>query len=306
MSDAPATRGAHSPEGVARARVAFVAWVDEAGPRGREFLQIVARSTGAGRYEVLHREDADHPGDGLLTHTDPYAARPIAQTTASGDHRPLKTAPNLRTGWRIADLDASGLCVVLDYLYPACLAHWYSGRTGSLRVTHWRETANRQSGIYSPVQLLSDQAVRDTVWACCDDSVCLRRVAWRIDETTPLGVSPDAPDRGADVPCPEACSLFTSLARTVLTLERSPRDEVPGLGALGTREVEQIREVVGAAAGGTLGVIREGDFAEGANARRIRYLAARLRASEAPAAADDLPCEECPRSVPCAGCPLAA
>lgn len=304
MSEAPAARGSHAPESVAQARAAFIAWVDEAGPRGRHFLQILARSTGAGRYELLHREDADRPRDRLLTHTDPYAARPIAQTTASGDHRPLKTAPNLRSGWRLTELDASGLCIAVDYLYPACIAHWYSGRTGSLRVTHWRETADRQSGIYSPVRLLSDQAVRETVWACCDDSVCLRRVAWRIDESTPLGVFPDARSGDTHVPCPEACSLFTSLARTVLTLERSPREEMPGLGVLGTKEVEQIREIVDAAANGTLGEIREGDFAEGANTRRIRYLAARLRAREAPAAADDLPCEGCPRPVPCAGCPL--
>ena len=49
--------------------------------------------------------------------SDPFAAREIAQTTGAGDHRPLKTAPNLRQGWALVDLDARALWTALDYLY---------------------------------------------------------------------------------------------------------------------------------------------------------------------------------------------
>lgn len=309
MSDAAALRGTHAPAGVAEARAALLAWVDAAGPEGRVFLQVLLRATGGGRYEARHARDAGRPLDALAVGSDPFAAREIAQVTEAGEHRPLKTAPDLRGGWALAGLDGRGLWTALDYLYPACGAHWHAGRTGTLRPTHWRETAGRQSGIYSPVKLLEDAAVRNAVRACCGDAVCLRRVAWGLDAATPLETGDGGPPPGdAAVPCPEACSVFVSFARKVLTLERAPRRDVPGLGPMSAAELEQLREVVAAAADGTLGSVRAGEFGEPANPRRIRYLAARLAdaAPEEPDAAPELPCEGCPRPSPCAGCPLAA
>lgn len=310
MSDAAAARGAHAPAGVAAARAALLAWVDEAGAEGRTFLQAHLRATGGGRYEARHARDASLPLDALEVGTDPFAARGIAQTTDAGEHRPLKTSPNLRGGWALVGLDGRGLWTTLDYLYPACAAHWHAGLTGTLRPTHWRETAGRQSGIYSPVKLLADDVARNTARACCGDAVCLRRVAWRIDADTPLGMADEGPPAGdAAVPCPEACSMFVAFARKVLTLERAPRREVPGLVPMSAAELEQLREVVAAAAAGTAGAVREGEFDAPTNPRRVRYLAARLAeaaADEAPAAAAELPCEGCPRATPCAACPLAA
>lgn len=281
MSEAAAW-GMHAPGGVAEARAALLAWVDEAGEEGRTFLQVRLRATGGGRYEARHAADAEWAAAALERSSDPYAAREIAQTTAEGEHRPLKTAPNLRRGWALTELDGRGLWTALDYLYPACAAHWHAGRTGALRVTHWRDTAGRQSGIYSPVQLLPDEAVHRAVRACCADAVCLRRVAWRVDADTPLALPDEGPVEGqAPVPCPEACSIFVAFARQVLTLERAPRRPVAGLGALAEEEVAQLREIVAAAAAGTLGAAREGEFSEPTNPRRVRYLAARLEEASA-------------------------
>lgn len=277
MPEALEMRGAHAAGGVAAAREALVAWVEEAGAEGCLFLQVRLLARPGGDYEIRHVQDADLRLESLEIARDPYAAREIAQTTADGEHRPLKTAPNLRRGWALVGLDGRGLWTALDYLYPACAVHWHAGREGTLRVTHWRETAGRQSGIYSAVGLLPNEAVRNTARACCADVVCLRRVAWELDESTPLDVFPEEePVEGARVPCPEPCSLFISLARKVLSLERSPRQPVEGLGTLGKGEVEQLRQIVAAAATGTLTTAREGEFTEALNLRRIRYLAARL------------------------------
>jgi hypothetical protein len=277
MPEVSEVRGAHALGGVAVAREALLAWVEEAGAEGRTFLQVRLLATGDGRYEIRNRRDVRRSLRSLeVVSSDPYAAREIAQTTHRGEHRPLKTAPNLRQGWALVELDGRGLWTALDYLYPACALHWYAGREGTLRVTHWRETAGRQSGIYSAVKLLPDEALPNTVRACCASAVCLRRVAWQIDAGTPLGLPPERPVEGAEVPCPEACSLFVSFARQVLSLEREPRRELPVLGALSDEELEQVRAVMAAAADGTLGAAREGDFEEPTNARRVRYLAARL------------------------------
>jgi hypothetical protein len=309
VSDAAEQRGAHAPGGVAEARRALVAWVDEAGDAGRVFLQARLLRTGDGRYEIRHARDGRRSIASLeWVSSDPFFAREIAQTTNAGDHRPLKTSPNLKQGWALIDLDTRGLWTALDYLYPAAAVHWHAGHAGTLRVTHWRDTAARQTGIYGAVKLLEDDAVRNAVRACCADAVCLRRVAWDIDASTFLGFADEGEVAGdAPVPCPEACSMFVSFARQVLKLERAPRRDVPGLGPMGADEVAQLRSLVAAAAEGTLGRAREGEFDDPVNPRRIRYLAARLAevSADAEDAAAGLPCEGCPKPVPCAGCPLA-
>jgi hypothetical protein len=307
MSDAPAVRGAHAPGGAPEARAALLGWVDEAGPAGRAFLEARLLHAGGGRYEIRHLHDAELADDELTAFTDPFDARGIAQTTGDGEHRPLKTAPNLARGWRLGGLDGAGLWTALDYLYPAAALHWHAGERGSLRVTHWRETAARQSGMYASVRLLPEAVVRNAVRACCGDAVCLRRVAWDVDAETPLALPHEAPPEGAEVPCPEACSMFVAFARAVLVLERAPRRDVPVLGALADEELVQLRAVATAAAAGTRVEAREGEFSEATNSRRLRYLALRLaeeaaRVGEAQPA--ELPCEGCPRAIPCAGCPL--
>ena len=308
MSDQPEARGAHAAGGVAEARRALVAWVDEAGAAGRVFLQARLTAVGGGRYEARHERDGHRSIQSLeWVSTDPFYAREIAQTTNEGEHRPLKTSPNLKQGWALVDLDADGLWTALEYLYPAAAVHWHAGRAGSLRVTHWRETAARQSGIYSSVRLLKDEVVRNVVRACCADAVCLRRVAWEIDAGVPLALADEGPVHGdAPVPCPEACSMFISFARQVVKQERAPRREIAGLAPLGADELLQVREVIAAAATGSVAAAREGEFGDPNNLRRIRYLAARLAdaSAEVDEAADGLPCEGCPKKIPCAGCPL--
>lgn len=309
MSDAPQVRGAHAAGGIPAARQALAEWIDAAGDAGRTFLQVRLLRTGDGQYEIRHARDVHRSIQSLETVTsDPYAARFIAQMTNGGEHRPLKTAPNLRQGWALVDLDPRALWTALDYLYPACALHWHAELAGTLRVTHWREVAARQSGMYGAVKLLPPEVVRNTVRACCGDAVCLRRVAWDVDEATGLDLPSEGDTAGqALVPCPEACSMFISFARQVLVLERAPRHELPGLGRLGVEEIDQVREIATAAATGTLGAAREGEFSEATNSRRMRYLALRLAEEKARIGdlpAPELPCEGCPKAIPCRGCPM--
>lgn len=244
---------------------------------------------------MRHVADRGRPTSELTSYGDPFQARILAQTTADGAHRPLKTSPNLQGGWCFEGLDERGLWTVLDYLYPAAVPHWHAGREGTLRVTHWSETAGRQSGIYSAVRLLPPDAVRDAVRACCNDAVCLRRVAWGMspEEPTPLdseGIpgseaeelqperkDAEAPGEAERVPCPEACSMFISFARAALQVERSPRTPVEGLGCLNALEREQIVELVETAGGLRDNTAREGEFELPLNQRRLRYLALRMR-----------------------------
>lgn len=284
MSAETMARGEHGTP-AAEARAGLVHWVREGGAEGRVFLQALLLAEPGG-FAVRHVEDRDVPATSLRPLTDPFAAREIAQTREEGEHRPLKTAPNLGRGWRFEALDERGLWTVTDYLYPACVSHWHASLQGTLRVTHWSETAGRQSGIYSPVRLLEEPAVRRAVRACCADVVCMRRVSWGIDPDHPDPLPSEDAERPATdesvarVPCPEACSMFISLARTVLTVEREARLEVDGLGCLAPSELDQIRSLVEAGATGDLALPREGEFDLPLNRRRLRYLSLRMAPRE--------------------------
>jgi hypothetical protein len=278
MSEAP--RGRHGAT-VPAARQALAEWVDGAGERGRVFLQLRLTREAEG-YAIRHVDDRELLADALARDSDPFAARLIAQTTAAGEHRPLKTAPNLRRGWLLERLDAHALWIALDYLYPACATHWQAARQDTLEVTPWHDAAARQSGMYASVRLLPEEAAARAVRACCADTVCLRRVEWPLASGQhPVPADAGEPEGDARVPCPEACSLFVSLARQLLQVEREPRAAVTGLGQLGPGEIEQLRLLALAAAEGSQAGVREGEFENPLNLRRLRYLAARLEEEEA-------------------------
>lgn len=250
----------------ATSRVAFAAWIREE-PEGRVFGQVLVSANGAGGFAIRHRDDARV--EGLIPHEDPRDAREIAKLTEAGDFRPLKSSPNLRRGWELRVPDAASLGVAMGYLYPAGVVHWHLQREGRLEVTHYRGNAARQSGIYKRVQRLSDKGVRDAAAACCEDAVCLKRRLWDVDEDTPL-----AEGRGeGEIPCPEPCSIFVSLARKVRLFEREERNLEPG--ELTPSEKEDLAVLVEAAAGGgeavAVAFAREAEFEEPLNERRLRY-----------------------------------
>ena len=268
----------------AASREAFAAWVREF-PEGRVFGQVLVRSvrgvrgSGEAGYSVRHRADADVVA-GLVVSKDPRAAREIAKLTEEGEYRPLKSSPNLRRGWEIRVGDARRLATAMNYLYPAGIVHWHLHREGRLEVTDYRQNAARQSGIYKRVQRLSDEGVQNTARACCEDAVCLKRTLWNVDENTPLEM-----ERGeGEIPCPEPCSIFVSLARRVRLFEREERGLAPG--DLSPSEREDLAALVEAAAhGGEIGFAREAEFEEPLNERRVRYrrltLVPKLRPGEA-------------------------
>jgi hypothetical protein len=243
-------------------REVFAAWVDEA-PDGRTFGQVLVRPAPPLGYYLCHKEDARAAS--LDLYDDPRAAREIAKLTDVGEYRPLKSSPNLRRGWELRVEDARGLATAMNYLYPAGVVHWYLYREGRLEITHYRENAARQSGIYKRIQRLSDEGVQDAARACCEDVVCLKKTLWDVDEGTPLEM-----DRGdGEIPCPEPCSIFVSFARRVRLFEREKKRDAD----LSPSEKEDLGALVEVAASGLGGIkfAREAEFEEPLNERRLRY-----------------------------------
>lgn len=224
-------------------------------------------------YALRHVDDQETPIEDLERYDDPRAARAIAKYDDDGRYRPLSTAPSLQTGWVFTGLDAAAATRAVDFFYPATIANWYRERNGELDVTHWTETTERQTGIYSVTEELRGTAVDWVAEACCVDSQCLKRRQWDERDGRSLSVP-----RGEEAfPCREPCSLVIAAARKWALLERE--GEEPYVVELTRSERTQLETMLDAVAEGTVGEIREADVRNGANRLRARYLRAKRGAT---------------------------
>src|SRR4026208_1758433 len=106
---------------------------------------LVTKREGTG-FVLAHRDDASlHQ---LQAQRDAENAIEIARYDDAGNYRPLKTAPNLRRGWRLGLATCEQLGSALYYLYPGRLAVFAAWKSGYLNTTALREALDRQSGMY--------------------------------------------------------------------------------------------------------------------------------------------------------------
>jgi hypothetical protein len=229
---------------------------------------------GGRRYALRHVDDASADRADLVPLDGRADLRDLVTEDRWGRYRPLKTAPSLQTGWRVDDVDPDALLEAVDVIYPATVANWHREREGELDVTHWRECADRQTGIYDVVDELDRQAVEWVAQACCVDSQCLKRREWEYDDETPVGV--DGGD--GEFPCREPCSLVVAAARKWTQLEREQSRTYEF--ELTPSEKEQLETILDAVADGRVPDVREADVYDGANRYRARYLRAKRTDAE--------------------------
>lgn len=194
---------------------------------GQVFFQ---RSNGGG-FVICHRDDKGHHD--LESFRDPAGAIEIARYDDAGNYRPLKTAPNLRRGWRLCLADFTELRRALDYLYPGRLAMLSAKAEHRLTTTPLRETLNRQSGMYRIAAKISDEQVDQVVGALCkSNGGCLRTILWKRDaggavpstQLPPEKFDPAHDQTGRGEPaipllCQEICSLLLNECRQAVKME---------------------------------------------------------------------------------------
>ena len=179
----------------------LAAWLEEGRTRIGE---IAIRETPDG-WELRHIDDIAR--DDLHPHSGASAARHLANLDDAGAYRPLKTAPNLRHGWRLALRDVEELRRALDYFYPAMTGVWLSHLRGDLPPVPLRETLDRQTGMYRVTQKITDGQARAMIDSFC--AGCLKCRLW--DGQTPR---PDA--EAIPLLCHEMCNLLVAEARKVV------------------------------------------------------------------------------------------
>jgi hypothetical protein len=209
------------------------------------FGQLLIRRAGSG-FELRHAVDAGARPESLKL-LDVHELRALAQFTVTGLFRPLKSAPNLRCGWRCLAVGESELEQALNHLYPGTVADWFAVRSGAPPITSYRQFTARQTGMYRITTLLSDGIAAAAIRACCHSDFCLKRRLWSVE-----GLAPDAMEEKSAIPCLEPCAVLLEFARKVARLEQEGAGAVPPLAQPDP-------------------TVAETDFDSARNPRRVRF-----------------------------------
>jgi sirohydrochlorin cobaltochelatase len=135
-----------------------------------------------GTVRLCHRDDVGR--DDLKICEDANAALDIARHDDAGVYRPLKTAPNLRHGWMLVLPDVQAAALAVDFFYPGRSAAYAAWRNGEIRVTPFRETLARQSGMYRVTAKITEEQADALIGNFChSDGGSLRTILWPRDST---------------------------------------------------------------------------------------------------------------------------
>ena len=197
--------------------------------------EILVRKTSAGGFALSHRDD--EAAAQLKIFRSAEDAIEIAKYDDARNYRPLKTAPNLRHGWRLELQTLEDLSRSLDYFYPGRIKVFAAWKSDKLQTTPLRETLDRQSGMYRVAAKISDTQINDLVADFCRSrGGCLRTILWRRDaegatasanlpkeKFDPAYDQARVPKRpGSTIPvtvpllCQEACNLLIAQCRKVV------------------------------------------------------------------------------------------
>jgi sirohydrochlorin cobaltochelatase len=198
------------------------------------FGQILVRKI---NHELILCHRDDEARDDLETFRNAEGAIEISRYDDAGNYRPLKTAPNLRHGWRMNLRGSDELRCALDHFYPGRLAVFVAWQRDQLRTTSLRETLDRQSGMYRVAAKISEAQINDLVADFCrSDGGCLRTILWKRDQrgviastklptqkfdptwdqVQALGGSGSATAAAIPLLCQEPCNLLVAACRKIV------------------------------------------------------------------------------------------
>lgn len=140
-------------------------------------LGLVSVQRQGGRFRLAHRDDV-REGVPARRQVGPGEFRDLAQWTAAGAYRPLKSAPTLQRGWEAWLEGPRELEAALEHLHPGALADWHAWVVGGAPPVAWRAAAARQTGRYRRIRELDDAAVRAGLADCCSPGRCAKERAW--------------------------------------------------------------------------------------------------------------------------------
>jgi hypothetical protein len=218
-------------------------------------------------FELRHVQDRSFAPEQLRT-LALAELRALARFTASGAFRPLKSAPNLRAGWRALAATNAELETVLNQLYPGALADWFAAQAELPPVTDYRQFTNRQTGMYRITSMLNDAQAAQVIRVACHKGFCLKRRLWTV-----AGLAPDAPAEKSLIPCLEPCAVLLEFARTAVRLEQTEKIRLD----LSVEDAVAVQSALRNALDHPNPAVREADFSAPGNPRRLQLLLEKLQ-----------------------------
>jgi sirohydrochlorin cobaltochelatase len=193
---------------------------------GRRCIGQIAIEKSGNGFKLLHHDDANR-----TDLTDERDAASIAKFDDAANYRPLKTAPNLRHGWRLELANVRELRFALELFYPGRLMSFYAFQKNKLVATPLRQTLERQSGMYRVAAAISDEQLDKVVANFCrSEGGCLRTILWKRDASGAIASKKIPPEkfdprhdqtgkRQTCIPllCQEACNLLVAECRKKVT-----------------------------------------------------------------------------------------
>jgi len=225
------------------------------------FAQIFIRRV-ENKFELRHVENKNDLATSLRL-LELNQLRQLAQFTASGAFRPLKSAPSLQTGWRINLANETELDFALNQLYPGAVADWFAAQKENPPLTNYREFTARQTGMYRITTKLDDAPAAPMIRACCHKSFCLKRRWWTVEN-----LAPDSAAEKSLIPCLEPCAILLEFARKVTRLAQEEATQAP----LSNSQIATVCAAAEAQWKSPDSTIRESDFDAANNPRRLRFL----------------------------------
>ena len=229
--------------------------------------EVLVRRLATG-FELRHAGDRETPLNNLRILTV-AELRALANHTEGGEFRPIKAAPNLRSGWRCEAASEADLESALNQLYPGAIADWFAAQQPSPPVTHYRPFTARQTGMYRITTMLTDAQAARTIRACCATRFCLKRRFWTVD-----GLPPDSAAGKSLIPCLEPCAVMLEFARKAVRLEQ---EEHPIAVSLAPSELTALLATLEAAVAHPPPGQRAGDLSAPDNPRRLQLLWEKLQ-----------------------------
>jgi hypothetical protein len=238
----------------------------------REWAQVLVRKTMPG-YELRQVADRATAAEQLRPMTV-VGLRKLSLFTATGQFRPLKSAPDLPGGWRLVCREEAELWRALQNLYPGSIPDWHAVRSGTPAITNYRDFTNRQTGMYRITQLHSDEQAARVIAACCPPQFCLKQRLWTV-----RGIDSDQPQAKSAIPCLEPCAVLLEFSRKSARIEQEAGIAV----SLSSSDLDSFLRAVQAAIELPRADARAGDFGDPLNPRRLQLLLEKFQNTVKPA-----------------------
>jgi hypothetical protein len=160
----------------------------------------------AGGFELRHIDDAK-ANVGSLKAIRPVDARKIANFTSAGAYRPLKSTPDLPSGWMLRSNTPQELEEALNYFYPNALADRHALTQTPPPITGYREFTSRQTGMYRITTFVADADLARVIDNVCALK-CLKQRLWSSG-----AIPTDPPEKKSAIPCLEPCAILLEASR---------------------------------------------------------------------------------------------